>query len=98
MASLYDGVNSKNPFAWPYHAENKLLKGLPPHIITVNELDPLRDEGLAFSKKLEESGVSVKTKIIKGTVHAAENIFPFDIPKIHNQAIQDIKSFSYSFE
>ena len=27
--------------------------------------------------------------------HAAENIFPNDIPEIHNQAIEDIKSFSY---
>ena len=98
LASLYDGIDSKNPFAWPYHAEINLLKGLPPHVITVNELDPLRDEGIAFSKKLEEAGVSVRTKIINGTVHAAENIFPMDIPEIHNKAIEDIKNFSYSLE
>ena len=98
LASLYDGIDSKNPFAWPYHAEINLLKGLPPHVITVNELDPLRDEGIAFSKKLEEAGVSVRTKIIIGTVHAAENIFPMDIPEIHNKAIEDIKNFSYSLE
>jgi len=98
LASLYDGIDSKNPFAWAYHAEINLLKGLPPHVITVNELDPLRDEGIAFSKKLEEAGVSVRTKIINGTVHAAENIFPMDIPEIHNKAIEDIKNFSYSLE
>ena len=98
MASLYDGVNSTNPIAWPYHADNSMLEGLPPHAITVNELDPLRDEGLAFSKRLEEVGVSVNAKIIKGTVHAAENIFPLEIPIIHNQAIEDIKSFSYNLQ
>ena len=38
------------------------------------------------------------SKIIKGTVHAAENIFPMDIPEIHNKAIDDIKNFSYSLE
>ena len=76
MASLYDGIESKNPIAWPYHADASMLEGLPPHSITVNELDPLRDEGLFFSRKLEEAGVSVNTKIIRGTVHAAENIFP----------------------
>ena len=98
MASLYDGIESKNPIAWPYHADASMLEGLPPHSITVNELDPLRDEGLFFSRKLEEAGVSVSTKIIRGTVHAAENIFPLDIPSIHNQAIQDIKNFSYGLE
>tara|TARA_A100001015_G_scaffold299037_1_gene382580 strand:- start:5516 stop:6649 length:1134 start_codon:yes stop_codon:yes gene_type:complete len=97
-ASLYDGIESKNPIAWPYHADKKLLEGLPPHSITVNELDPLRDEGLVFFEKLKEAGVSAEAKIIKGTVHAAENIFPLDIPEIHNQAIQDIKNFSYNLK
>ena len=97
-ASIYDGVDSKNPIAWPYHADKTMLEGLPPHAITVNELDPLRDEGLAYSEKLKEAGISISSKIIKGTVHAAENIFPLDISEIHNQAIQDIKNFSYSLK
>ena len=97
-ASLYDGVDSKNPIAWPYHADKAMLAGLPPHAITVNELDPLRDEGLAYSEKLKKAGIIVSSKIIQGTVHAAENIFPLDISEIHNQAIQDIKNFSYSLK
>lgn len=97
-ASLYDGVDSKNPIAWPYHANKTMLEGLPPHAITVNELDPLRDEGLAYSEKLKKAGISVSSKIIQGTVHAAENIFPLDISEIHNQAIQDIKNFSYGLK
>ena len=28
----------------------------------------------------------------------AENIFPLEIPIIHNQAIEDIKSFSYNLQ
>ena len=97
-ASIYDGIESKNPLAWPYHANKILLQGLPPHVITVNELDPLRDEGIIFSEKLKNAGVNVRMKIIKGTVHAAENIFPLDIPIIHNQAIEDIKNFSYNLK
>ena len=97
-ASIYDGIESKNPLAWPYHANKIQLQGLPPHVITVNELDPLRDEGIIFSEKLKQAGVNVRMKIIKGTVHAAENIFPLDIPIIHNQAIEDIKNFSYNLE
>jgi acetyl esterase len=98
MASLYDGVNSKNPLAWPYHADLEMLKGLPPHVISVNELDPLRDEGLEFYKKLKNAGVSAKSKVIKGTVHASEGIFPTKIPEIHNSALEDIKNFAYSLE
>ena len=98
VASIYDGPDSRNPIAWPYHADKLLLEGLPPHKITVNELDPLRDEGLAFVEKLTEAGVRAEGKIIKGTVHAAENIFPLDIPEIHFQAIQDIKNFSYGLK
>ncbi len=97
-ASIYDGIESKNPLAWPYHANKIQLQGLPPHVITVNELDPLRDEGIIFSEKLKHAGVNVRMKIIKGTVHAAENIFPLDIPIIHNQAIEDIKNFSYNLK
>ena len=98
MASIYDGIDSKNPIAWPYYADASMLEGLPPHTITVNELDPLRDEGLAYSDKLKKAGISINTKIIQGTVHAAETIFPLEIPEIHNQAIQDIKNFSYSLK
>ena len=35
MASLYNGVDSKNPLAWPYHADKISLRGLPPHVISL---------------------------------------------------------------
>ncbi len=95
MASLYDGANSKNPLAWPYHAEISSLTGLPPHIISVNELDPLRDEGIAYYEMLKQANVSVDLKVIKGTVHASENIFPRQIPIIFNSVMESIKEFSY---
>ncbi len=37
-----------NPLAWPMHAERGDLEGLRPHVISVNQFDPLRDEGLPF--------------------------------------------------
>ena len=60
MAKVYDpgGENTENPLAWPYHAAAADLTGLPPHVISVNELDPLRDEGLAYWRKLVGAGVS----------------------------------------
>ena len=44
LAKVYDpdGQNTLNPLAWPLCAEASDLEGLPPHIISVNELDPLR--------------------------------------------------------
>ena len=41
---------AKNPLAWPYHATQEDLSDLPPHVIYVNELDPLRDEGDCLSQ------------------------------------------------
>ena len=35
--------------AWPLKATEEELQGLPPHVIIVNELDTLRDEGLEIS-------------------------------------------------
>jgi acetyl esterase/lipase len=46
----------KNPLAWPYWASQEELKGLPPHVISVNELDPLFDEGISYYRKLLHAG------------------------------------------
>ena len=52
MATSYDGIDSINPLAWPLFATIEDLNGLPPHVISVNELDPLRDERLLYYKKM----------------------------------------------
>lgn len=48
-ATLYDPhrLHARDPCAWPYPRKRQTWGGLPPHVISVNELDPLRDEGLA---------------------------------------------------
>ena len=50
MATAYDGADSTNPLAWPLFATSDDLTGLPPHVISVNELDPLRDEAFCIIK------------------------------------------------
>merc|ERR1712048_1068438 len=59
MATMYDpsGKNAQNPLAWPYYATEMDVSGLPPVTVSVNELDPLRDEGLAFFRTLVKAGV-----------------------------------------
>ena len=45
------------------------------HVITVNELDPLRDEGLEYYRMLMKATVKARAVTLNGTVHAAEGIF-----------------------
>lgn len=96
MATAYDGVDSKNPLAWPLFATNKDLTGLPPHVISVNELDPLRDEGLLYYKKLLSSGVDASSITINGTVHAGDMIFINATPKIYRSSLMHINNFANS--
>ena len=99
LAKLYDpnSENSTNPLAWPYHATQDELTGLPPHIISLNELDPLRDEGAVFHQNLQKAGVSSICKTINGTCHAGDLIFKKYIPDIYMSVIQDVCNFANSF-
>ena len=45
------------------------LKNLPPGIILIAGCDPLRDEGLAYAKKLKKLGNEIETIIFKGQIH-----------------------------
>lgn len=76
LAKLYDPdlANTDDPCAWPLKARPKDLQGLPPHFINVDELDPLRDEGLAYAEKLRAAGVRVESRVALGTPHACDII------------------------
>ncbi|MFD6672876.1 alpha/beta hydrolase [Rhodococcus zopfii] len=45
------------------------LTGLPAAYITVNEFDPLRDEGLEYAQRLLHAGVHVELHLWPGTFH-----------------------------
>lgn len=100
IASVYDPEhkNDKNPLCWPYYAKREDLHGLPPHVISVNQLDPLRDEGLKYYQMLLAAGVSVYSRTVNGTSHAGDMIFRKALPEVYAATIRDIKGFAYSLQ
>ena len=60
----------------------------------VNELDPLRDEGLAYYRKLLKAGVSAVSRTVNGTCHAGDVLFRGAMPDVYAATIRDIKGFA----
>jgi len=98
FAEFYDptGKNADNPLAWPLTASNEDVAGLPPHVISVNELDPLRDEGRAYFQKLLHAGVKAVGRVNLGIPHAAQFFLRQTIPHTYKVTVADIKQFAYS--
>ena len=82
----------KNPLAWPGFASEDDVIGLVPTIISVNECDPLRDEGINFYRLLLRAGVQARCRQVMGTIHGTE-IFPSTCPDISRDTAADIANF-----
>ena len=96
FVEAYDpgGANRTNPLAWPWHAGVDDLVGMPPHVVSVNELDPLRDEGLAYYRKLVRAGVSVYSRTVNGTCHAGDLLLAAAMPEVYAASARDLATFA----
>jgi acetyl esterase len=92
MAYGIDAFQARNPMAWPAFATAADVRGFPPTVISVNECDPLRDEGIGFYRVLLDAGVRARCRQVMGTVHGTE-IFAVCCPDISRDTARDIADF-----
>jgi acetyl esterase len=59
-------IDRLHPLAAPLRAD---LRGMPPVLMVLPEMDVLRSEGDALAAKLAAAGVPVQTEVIQGMVH-----------------------------
>jgi acetyl esterase/lipase len=88
-----EAFEARNPLAWPGFATGEDVTGLPPVVISVNECDPLRDEGVNFYRLLLRTGVPARCRQVMGTIHGTE-IFPVCCPEISRDTARDIAAFA----
>lgn len=73
----YLGSALASPYAAP--ARTSDLSGLPPAYITTAELDPNRDEAIAYAQRLMEAGVPVELHQWRGTFHGSQAVLSAEV-------------------
>jgi acetyl esterase/lipase len=88
-----DAFDGRDPLAWPLFAAETDVTGLPPTVISVNEMDPLRDEGIEFYELLLRAGVPARGQVVLGTSHGAE-LMTMIVPDISLDRAKQIAAFA----
>ena len=92
MAYGIEQFEQGNPLAWPSFATEDDLAGMVPTVISVNECDPLRDEGIEFYRTLLRAGVNARCRQVMGTTHGVE-IFAIACPDVSRETAASIAQF-----
>jgi acetyl esterase/lipase len=88
-----EAFERRDPLAWPSFAAIDDVTGFPPTVISVNECDPLRDEGVNFYRLLLQAGVATRCRQVMGTMHGTE-IFTIACPDISRDTARDLAAFA----
>ena len=89
-----EAFEAKDPMAWPSFATVDDVAGFPKTMISVNECDPLRDEGIEFYRLLLEAGVAARCRQVMGTMHGTE-VFPMACTDISRDTARDLAAFAH---
>jgi len=90
---LEDLSDARNPLASPLLAEE--LSGLPPAIVMTMELDPLRDEGEAYARRMRDSEVQVDYTMWRGQFHGSQNmkkLIPEEAAGYHEMIVEGLRN------
>ncbi len=92
MAYGIEAFEARDPLAWPSFATEDDVTGLVPTVISVNECDPLRDEGIEFYRLLLRAGVPARCRQVMGTMHGSE-VMAIACPDISRETAASIAHF-----
>ncbi len=87
-----EAFEAQDPIAWPLFASEADVRGFPETVISVNECDPLRDEGIEFYRLLLRAGQRARCRQVMGTVHGGD-VFVTPCPDISRDTARDIAAF-----
>ena len=87
-----DAFKAQDPEAWPLFAAEEHVQGFPPTVISVNECDPLRDEGVEFYRLLLRAGQQARCRQVMGTIHGGD-VFVVPCPDISRDTARDLAAF-----
>jgi acetyl esterase len=88
-----EAFEARDALAWPSFATEADVAGLVPTVVSVNEFDPLRDEGIEFQRLLLRAGVATRGRMNLGAVHGTE-LLAIACPDISFETAASIAAFA----
>jgi acetyl esterase/lipase len=93
MSYGIEALKNRDPLAWPGFMTVEDVAGWPPTVVSVNECDPLHDEGVALYRLLLSAGVAARGRDILGTMHGTELTVAL-CPEITRATALDLAAFA----